>query len=120
MSQYNEGCKAFIANETIARFNTVKLVTSTGDRVAVAGSNEANIGFADDAVTSGEYVTVRLKSTGKTFKALAAGAFAVGAALYNHAAGTVDDGSGGTQRYVALEAAAAAGDVVEVLPIAAY
>jgi len=120
MSQYSTGLKAFIASETIARFSTVKLTASTGDYVSVAGSNEANIGFADEAVASGEYVTVKLKSQGQTFKALAGGDFAAGASLYNVAAGYVDDVSGGTQRYVALEAATALGDVVEVLPVAAY
>lgn len=121
MSQYNStGLKAFTATETIARFAAVKLVASSGTTIAVAGSNEANIGFSEDAVSSGEVVTVRLKTMGQTFKAIANGAFAEGAALYAMAAGKVDDISGGTQRYVALEAASANGDIVEVLPVAAY
>jgi hypothetical protein len=120
MSQYNTGLKAFIASEAITRFYAVKLASASGTEIAVAGSNEANIGFADDTVASGEYVTVKLKSQGQTFKAMAGGGFAAGAALYNMASGKVDDTSGGTQRYVALEAATADGDIIEVLPIAAY
>ena len=120
MSQYNEGRKAFYASEDIARFQAVKLTSGSGTYVSVCGSNENNVGFADEAVSSGERLTVILKQTGKTYKAKAAGAFSAGAALYNMASGAVDDITGGTQRYVALEAASASGDIVEVLPVAVY
>ena len=120
MSQYNEGKKAFTASGAIARFATVKLTSGSGTAVEVAGSNEASIGFAEALAASGETLTVKLKNTGGTYKALASGAFSAGATLYQMAAGKVDDVSGGTARFVALEAAAADGDVVEVLPITAY
>ena len=120
MSQYNTGFKAFIANEAITRHTTVKLTGSTGDHVSVCGSNEANLGFADDTVASGEYLTVKLKNTGGTLKAMAGAAVTVGAALYNQASGKVTSEAGGTQRYVALEAADADGDVIEVLPVSMY
>jgi len=120
MSQFNTGLKSFYASEAIARYQAVKLTSGSGTYVSVAGSNESNIGFADEAVASGERLTVKLKNAGGTYKAKAAGAFSVGASLYNMASGAVDDVSGGTQRYVALEAASAAGDIVEVLPIEVY
>jgi hypothetical protein len=120
MSQYNTGFKAFIANEAITRHLAVKLTTSTGDYVSVCGSNEANIGFADETVASGEYVTVKLKNMGGTFKSTASAAVSAGGALYNQASGKVSSVSGGTQRYVALEAADADGDIIEVLPVAMY
>jgi len=120
MSQYNEGKKAFTAMGTVARYSTVKLNTSKGDEVVACGSNEANIGFAAEAVVSGEPVTVFLKNSGGTFKAIAHEAITVGAALYNHASGRVGSTSGGTQRYVALEAATAQGDIIEVLPVETY
>jgi hypothetical protein len=120
MSQYNESPKAFIAEETIARYSAVKLTTGKATYVSVAGSGEASIGFADEAASSGENVAVRLKTTGMTFKAVAGEAFVEGATLYNGASGRVVDTSSGTARYLALEAADAAGDVVEVLPILAY
>ena len=120
MSQYNTGFKAFIAYEDIDRHLAVKLTSSTGDYVSVAGSNEASIGFADETVASGEYVTVKLKNMGGTFKATASAAVTAGAALYNQASGKVSSVSGGTQRYVALEAADADGDVIEVLPVYMY
>jgi len=118
MSQYNVGQKAFTAAETITRYQGVKL--SSAGTVSVAGSNEANIGFADGNAVSGETLTVKLKNVGGTFKAKANGTFSAAASLYNMAAGTVDDVSGGTARYLAIEAATASGDIVEVLPIETY
>jgi len=119
MSQYNEGKKAFTAGGTIARFATVKLSSSSGTVVEVCGSNESNIGFAAEAAVSGETLTVFLKNTGGTFRALAHGAITVGATLYNAASGRLVH-EGGTARYVALEAATAQGDVIEVLPNGVY
>lgn len=118
MSQFNTGLKAFVATEAITRYMAVKL--ATGTTVSICGSNEANIGFADETVASGETLTVKLKNAGGTFKAIANGTFSAAATLYNMADGEVDDIAGGTARYVALEAATAAGDIVEILPIAAY
>jgi len=120
MSQYNESPKAFTADETIARYSAVKLTGSATGRVSVAGSGESTIGFADEAVVSGESVAVRLKTTGMTFKAIAHDSFAVDATLYQAESGQVSDSAHGTARYIALEAADAAGDIVEVLPILAY
>lgn len=120
MSQYNEGRKAFTAGGAISRYSTVKLSSSSGTVVEACGSNESNIGFSEELVASGETVTVRLKNGGGTFKAIANGAFNAGASLYNMASGKVDDISGGTARYVALESAVADGDIIEVLPIEVY
>jgi len=119
MSQYNEGKKAFTAGGTIARFATVKLSSSSGTVVEVCGSNESNIGFAAEAAVSGDTMTVFLKNTGGTVRALAHAAIAAGDTLYNAAAGRLVN-TGGTARYVALEAATAQDEIIEVMPNGVY
>jgi len=119
MSQYNEGKKAFTAGGTIARFATVKLSSSSGTVVEACGSNESNIGFAADAAVSGETLTVFLKNAGGTFRGLAYAAISAGDTLYNAASGRLVN-TGGDARYVALEAATAQDDVIEVMPNGTY
>jgi len=61
---------------------------------------------------------VRLRSAQGTIKCKASGAFSSGAILYGRANGLVDDiaTSSAVRVGVALEAATAANDIIEVLP----
>ncbi len=116
MSQYVDGqTKTFVADEAIAENLRVK-ITSTG--VAVAGLAEKEIGTAiTPAFAAGDNVTVRLRTAAGTHKMIAIEALAVGATVYTEANGKIQDTAASTsfQVGVALEAAAADGDVIEVL-----
>lgn len=119
MSQYTEaGVKAFVAGGALAQHLRVKL--STG-KLAVAGAADGDhvaLGtIVQEAFADGEVVPVRLRSAQGTFKAIAAGAIAVGAAVYSAADGKVNDVQAQGAFYVgnALEAASGDGSVIEVL-----
>lgn len=116
MSQQNEsGLKAFTATEALEAYRRVKLTTSSGTAVEYADAGEEFIGITQNAVAIGEMVTVALRSAARTYKAVAAGVVAVGAAIYGAADGKVDDAVSGTAQGTALEAATADGDVIEIL-----
>jgi predicted RecA/RadA family phage recombinase len=117
MSQCVDGqTKTFVADEAIAINLRVKL--DSDGKVTVAGLADKEIGTAvTPAFAAGDRVTVRLRTAAGTHKMIAVEALAVGATLYTEAAGKVQDTAASTafQVGVALEAAAADGDVIEVL-----
>jgi len=113
MSQQNEGGKkSFTAGEDLAAYRRVKL--SAGE-VIYADAGEEFIGFTQEAVSDGDQVTVALRSAARTYKAVAAEPFALDAVLYGANDGKVQDTVSGTAQGVALEAATADGDIVEIL-----
>jgi len=117
MSQFVDGnTKAFRCSEAIPLYSRVK-IASTG-LVAVAGLAEKEIGTAVVAgFTSGDLVTVRLRTAAGTHKMIAKEALAIGAELYTEAGGKVQDTAEATSFRVgvALEAATAENDIIEVL-----
>lgn len=117
MSQFVDGqTKTFIADEAIAINLRVKL--DSDGKVTVAGLADKEIGTAvTPAFAAGDPVTVRLRTAAGTHKMIAIEALAVGATVYTEANGKVQDTAASTsfQVGVALEAAAADGDVIEVL-----
>lgn len=117
MSQYNEsGVKTFTATSAITQFSRVKLTSSSGSAVELAGAGESFIGITTaDATAAGAPVSVILTSAGRTYKAVAAEALAAGAVIYGGAVGKVQDTASGTAIGVAIEAATADGDVIEIL-----
>lgn len=114
MTQYATGPKTFTAGEDLAAFRRVKLSSSTVVYADQADST-SYLGVTMNAVSSGDLVTVRLKNAEGTFKCVAADTFSAGAALYAADDGKVSDSSSGSVIGTALEAATAAGDVVEVI-----
>jgi len=117
MSQYADGnTKTFIADEAIAIHLRVKL--DSDGRVTVAGLADKEIGTAaTPAFAAGDAVTVRLRTGAGTHKMVAIEALSVGATVYTEANGKVQDTAASTSFQVgtALEAAAADGDIIEVL-----
>jgi len=122
MSQQTEhGVKTFTAGEALAQYRRVKL-SSNGTTVAYAGADEPAIGITQAAAASGAMVAVRLLNDRGTFKMTAGGAITALLPVYGLASGKIDDavsGSPGVAVGIALEAATADGDVIEVLPIPA-
>ncbi len=115
MSQFVDGnVKAFTAGAAIGIHILVKIASG---KLAVAGLDEEFIGSMTQAsFADGDVVGVRLKSAAGTHLCVAAGAFSQGARIYARAAGQVDDVSTTAKGLgIALEAATASGDVVEVV-----
>lgn len=114
MSQYVEASvRGFTASAAIGQYLRVFLTSS--NTVATAGANDHGIGTMEDPSTAAnEQVGVRLNSAHGTRKVVANAAITVGDPVYCAAAGKV--GSSGSVRYgIALEAATADNDVIEVL-----
>jgi len=107
--------KTFGSSETISAHLRVKVSSGL---IAAAGAQEADIGVIGAAVlTSGDYAAVRLRNAQGTCKMVAAGTFSQNAVVYGAASGTIDDVPNGNVIGIALEAATAANDVVEVLRV---
>lgn len=112
------GDMTFTANGALAAKVRVKITAgSTTDppQVEVAGAGEEHIGITEFAAGDGTLVTVRSRKSPGIHEATAAGAFAVGAALYGAAAGKVDDVLAGAIIGYAVEAAGADGDIVRIV-----
>lgn len=114
MSQLTEGnVKTFTAGEALEAYRRVKYSSGT---VMYADEGEYSIGITEHSCSSGAHVSVRLANAQGTRKVTAAGTFSQGAALYAADDGKVDDAAVGTTIGTALEAATAAGDVIEMIP----
>lgn len=106
--------RSFVATAALEPYIRVKL--SSG-QVVVAGLNEAAIGVTHARVAAGGLVPVSLfNGYGTTFMTAAA-AITSGAAVRGAASGKIDDTGVGPVIGYALEAATAAGDVIEVLTV---
>ena len=115
MSQAIEGrTKAFTAGAAIGQWILVKL---TAGKLAAAALGEEWLGVLEEAsFADGDLRSVALRSAEGTIKCVASGAFAAGAIVYGQAAGKVDDIPTAALRVgMALEAATALNDIVEVL-----
>ena len=115
MSQENLGAKAFVAGEDLEAYRRVKLSTGSGTQVEYADAGEAFIGFTASKVASGDFVTVNLKTSGRTFKMVAGGAITVGANFYGADDGKISATVSGSIIGKALEASAADLEVIEGL-----
>lgn len=116
MSQVTEGrTKTFIAGAALARGILVKL---TSGKLAAAALGEEWIGVMEEAsFADGDLRSVVMRSAEGTVKCVASGAFSVGAVVYGRASGKIDDISttSAIRVGIALEAATALNDEVEVL-----
>jgi hypothetical protein len=112
------GYRTFQATATALAPYARVLVDANG-LISVAGATDSAIGVTTDAVAAGGYGRVKLFSAPGTFLLTASGAITRGAALYPTAAGRVDDAGTTGLGFVALEAATAAGDVIEATPFLA-
>ena len=112
--QISAPTKAFPANGAIAKYLRVKLL-STG-KIDVAGISDAEIGTIEEAAfAAGDMRAVRLRTAEGTRKMVASGAISAGANCFADASGKISATATGFHVGVALEAAAANNDVIEVL-----
>ena len=117
MSQQNDsGIKAFTAGAALAAHTLVNLSSGV---LAACGLTEQPIGVLLEAsFASGDIRPVKLMSAPGTIRVKTENAVAAMAVVYGRAAGVVDDSSAGSALKIgiALEAATAPGDVIEVMP----
>lgn len=117
MSQFFDvGYKSFEADGTIGIYERVKL--DSDGKVTQAGLADRCIGVACKAAVAGDVIAVALYAKAGTMKMVAVEALAAGAVVYGEAAGKVQDTAAATAYPIgiALEAATADGDVIEVMP----
>ena len=110
------GHKSFTTSAAVAQWARVKL--EAGGTVVTAGLAEKEIGVATrEAFASGDIIDVQMVSAPGTVKMIAIEALAVAAPVYTETSGKVQDTAQATSYLVgiALNAAAADGDIVEVL-----
>jgi len=101
-------------NTTLGRYVRVKM---SGGYLAAAGATDNEIGTLQEAIlTAGDYGAVLPRNVGGTRFYIAAGAFSQYAAVYGAASGYIDDVANENYIGIALQAATAAGDIIEVLP----
>jgi len=111
---YIDGPKrTFLAGGAIAQYARVKL--SGSYTVIEAGAADTDIGTAETLVASGEEVDVRLANAQGTVYMIAGAAIAANASIYAAANGEISTVVSGPILGTALEAATAAGDIIEVL-----
>lgn len=114
MSQYVETpTKMFTAGAAIAQY--LRVILSSG-KLAAAGAHDEELGTLEAASFADLDVrAVRLRSAQGTVKMVAAAAVTAGNRVYGAASGKVDDVANGNPIGIAIDAATADGDVIEVL-----
>jgi len=113
---HTQSIRAYTAGEALAAKRRVKLHTTDGE-VVYADATDRWIGVTERPAALGDRVAVRLRSSQGTLKVCAAGTFARGIPLFAADDGKVDDAETMYGRIgQALQAATAAGDLVEMLP----
>lgn len=113
---------SFVETNT-SRFPTGGTAIARYLRVTLSGGNLAAAGIADEDIGTIEYdvyttdteAAVRLKTATGTRKMVAAAAVTAGAVVYAAASGKVDDVASAQRIGIALGAATADGDIIEVL-----
>jgi len=114
MSQFVESpTRADTAAGAVGQFLRVK----TPGAIATAGALEQSIGTMDRTCVAAGPCTIRLKSAEGTRKMVAAAAISAGAYVYGAASGKVSSVANPNIEGIALEAATADNDVIEVLTV---
>jgi len=114
--------KSPITFTTGAAVSAKRLVKLSSSEVIhnTASDTDNPIGTSDYAVADGDNVAVRLLSEAGSLEMTAAGAIAADADVYTAADGKIQELPGDADDYkkigIALEAATADGDIIEVLP----
>ena len=115
---YNpSGILTLTAGEDLEPYRRVKFSGSTSRTVVYADAGEEAIGVTQAEADSGDPVAVATLGYGGTVEVESAGAITVNADVYGAADGKVDDTASGLPFGKALDAAAAAAIVIEVLPM---
>jgi hypothetical protein len=116
-TQNSSGYKTFQATAVaIGVGKRVFVDTSVPPLIAVAGAAVGAIGVTMENIAASGYGTVKLFGSPGTFLMCANAAITAGAQVYPTAAGNIDDSGTTALPLVALEAATAQNDIIEVAP----
>lgn len=114
MPQIDTYKQTFTLAGTVAKYDRVKM---SGASVVITGLTDRGIGVAQRAGVAGEEIEVRLDSAPSSMMKAAA-AIVAGAGVWSAASGRVSVSASTAFRVgTAKEAATAAGDVIEVMPM---
>lgn len=116
--KYTEGVLTLLAGAALAAHVRVKVSSGTTTdpvEVVAAGAGEACIGVTEYAAASGDPVAIRPVNMSGSQRVTASAAIGRGASFYGAANGKIATTVSGSIQGVALEAATADGDVIEVL-----
>lgn len=108
-TQTNNPGRGILASATIPAF---RLVDANG-ALCGANANRDMVGVSQEATASGALIPTRLMTAG-TLKIAASGAIAKNAPVYKAANGQIGTTNTNAQVGIALEAATAANDIIEV------
>ena len=114
MSQFIEAC---VIPETASGALGQYLRVKTPGNVALAGALEQSLGTMNAPCTAAGPCAIRVKTAIGTQKMIANTAISAGALVYGAASGKVSAVANGNVEGVALEAAAADGDIINVLQV---
>lgn len=112
MSQQSQRVRTFEAAAAITRYTRVKI--DTNGKAAVAAESDETDGIAQDTVASGDPVAVLMVNAAATAKLTAVQAITKGAKAYAASSGKIGTTSANALVGIAIEAASADGDVIEV------
>lgn len=113
----NEIVTLTVGASALSKWTRVKLAAGL---LVVAGAGEQGIGVVQDNYAVGDLAAVRLNGSDGTFKVVASAAITANALVYGAASGKVSSTAVGPVIGVALEAASADGNEIEVLPIVGF
>lgn len=118
-SYVNESERSFTASGAIAERTLVKLASDNTVAAAATHSTDKPIGVALSNAADGDNVTVKLLNGDGTVLVVANGAVVIGTTLFGCDSGKVNDTDPGSAVKVgiALNAAAADGDIIEMIPV---
>ncbi len=117
-----EGNLTFTANVALTLGQRVMVIsgsTTNPIEVELAGAGEAYIGTVLAPADAAKAVAVRPRNSVGTHEMVADAAISAGAAIYGAASGKISSTANGSQIGIAIEAATADGDIIEVLPFQA-
>jgi len=115
MSQFNIGSKAFTAGEDLEAYRRAKLSAGSGSQVEYADAGEDCIGITAHKAAQGEHISIDLKTSGRTFKMVAAGAISAGGDFYGDNDGKISAVVSGSIAGKALEVSSSDEEVIEGL-----
>ncbi len=111
----DSGYKTFQAT-AVAIGEGKRVTVDSSGLISVAGAAVGAVGVTTEAIAASGYGTVKLFSGSGTYRMCANAAIARGAIIYPTAGGNIDDAGTTALPLVALEAATAQNDLIEVGP----
>lgn len=111
-TQNDNGMATFVASTDLAAYRFVKLSSTAGQCEYATATNDNVLGVTQVAASSGEPVTVKLRTSPGTFKVEAVNTISISSAVEPGTAGKGTNGS--NNKYTAITAGVS-GDLIEII-----